>query len=75
MLDTREELQDLMRYKMEIKSMFDEARLNACETEQDIDDLLSACNKMLESRGIAPMKFGLLTRRNLMSQKGKVDNK
>lgn len=69
MLDTRQELQDLMRYKMEIKSMFNDARLNACETEQDVDDLLAACNKMLESRGIAPMKFGPLTRRKLMSQK------
>lgn len=69
MLDTRQELQDLMRYKMEIKTMFNEARLKACETEQDVDDLLSACNKMLESKGIAPMKFGPITRRKLMSQK------
>lgn len=69
MLDTRQELQDLMRYKMEIKSMFNDARLNACETEQDVDDLLAACNKMLESKGIAPMKFGPITRRKLMSQR------
>lgn len=68
MLDTRQELQDLMRYKMEIKSMFNDARLKSCETEQDVEDLLTACNKMLESKGIAPMKFGPITRCKLMSQ-------
>lgn len=74
MLDTRQELQDLMRYKMEIKSMFNDARLNSCETEQDVEDLLSACNKMLESKGIAPMKFGPITRRKLMSHKEGEEN-
>lgn len=69
MLDTRQELQDLMRYKMELRSQFNEMRLKDCKTEQDVEDLLDACNKMLEQRGIAPMKFGPITRKKLMQQK------
>ena len=68
-LDTREELQDLSRYKMQVQSLFNETRLNECETEQDVEDLFDACNKMLEDKGIAPIKFGPITRRRILSQK------
>lgn len=69
MLDTRKELQDLMHYKMELRQQFNEVRLKDCKTEQDVEDLLGACNKMLEEKGIAPMKFGPITRRKLMQKK------
>jgi len=68
MLDTRQELQDLARYKMELRKQFNELRRSEGATEEDIDMLLEACNKMLESKGIEPMKFGPITRRKLMSE-------
>ena len=67
MLDTRQELQDMARYKMELRKQFNELRRAEGTTNEDIDTLLEACNKMLESKGIAPMKFGPITRRKLIS--------
>lgn len=68
MLDTRQELQDLARYKMELRKQFHEMRRTEGSKEEDVETLLEACNKMLESRGIAPMKFGPITRRKLISE-------
>lgn len=68
MLDTRQELQDLALYKMELRKQFNELRRTEGTTDEDVDTLLEACNKMLESKGIAPMKFGPITRRKLMSE-------
>ena len=68
MLDTRKELQDLARYKSELRKQFNELRRAEGTTEEDVDTLLEACNKMLESKGIAPMKFGPITRRKIMSE-------
>ena len=68
MLDTRQELQDLARYKNELRKQFNELRRQEGTTEEDVDTLLEACNKMLEAKGIAPMKFGPITRRKLMSE-------
>lgn len=68
MLDTRQELQDLARYKMELRKQFNELRRAEGTTEKDVETLLEACNKMLESKGIAPMKFGPITRRKLMTE-------
>ncbi len=65
MLDTRKELQSLMRAKMELKHLFYEQK-QKCETEQDVEDLFNACNKMLEERGVAPLTYGPITKRNLM---------
>ena len=69
MLDTREELQDLTHYRAEVQGLFNEARLNTCETEQDVEDLFDACNKLLAEKGIAPIKFGPITRRRLLSER------
>lgn len=68
MLDTRQELQDLARYKMELRKQFNELRRAEGATEKDVENLLVACNKMLESKGISPMKFGPITRRKLMTE-------
>lgn len=65
MLDTRKELQRLMVAKMQLKQIFYEER-KKCETEKDVEDLLGACNKMLEEKGIAPLTYGPITKRNLM---------
>ena len=65
MLDTRKELQSLMQAKMELKHLFYEER-KKCETEEDVEVLLSACNKLLEERGVAPITYGPITKRNLL---------
>ena len=68
MIDTRKELQDLAKYKAELRTQFNELRRSDCKTDEDVEHLLEACNKMLESKGIAPMKFGPITRRKLISE-------
>lgn len=65
MLDTRSQLQDLWRVKQQFQRLFIEQK-KECKTEQDVEDLFNACNKMLEERGVAPIKYGPLTRRNLL---------
>ncbi len=65
MLDTRAELQNLMVAKMELKHMFFEERKN-CKTDQEVEELFNACNKVLEEKGIAPITYGPITKRNLM---------
>lgn len=65
MLDTRAELQSLMVAKMELKHLFYEER-QKCETDEDVEDLFKACNNLLEEKGIAPITFGPITKRNLM---------
>ena len=37
---------------------------------QDIDDFVTAANKMLEQKGIAPISLSPITRRRLMHQRG-----
>ena len=65
MLDTRKEMQRLMVAKMQLKQIFHEER-KKCETERDVEELFNACNKMLEEKGIAPLTYGPITKRNLM---------
>lgn len=65
MLDTRKELQRLMVAKMQLKQLFYEER-KKCQTDQEVEELFGACNKMLEEKGIAPLTYGPITKRNLM---------
>lgn len=65
MADTRAELQNLMRVKQDMRHLFYEER-GKCETERDVEDVLKVCNKILESRGIAPLTYGPITQRNVM---------
>ncbi len=68
MLDTRKELQDLARYKRELRGMVFEYNKTEGVSEQDIDDYVQAANKMLEEKGIAPLDPGPLARRKLRMQ-------
>ena len=67
MLDTRKEMQDLARYKQELKQQLHEVVKGKGEmTTQEMEDLVNAANQMLDAKGIAPMTFGPLTRRKIM---------
>ena len=68
MQQTRSELQDLMRVRINYEKLFRE-QLKDCDTEQEVDDLFRACNKMLEDKGIAPLTYGPITKKNLLRQK------
>lgn len=61
--ETRRELQELGRYKQtlesEIKKMYRDVKLS----DQDVEDAIDAANKMLEAKGIAPMKFGTMAKK------------
>ena len=67
MLDTRKEMQDLARYKQELKQQMHElVKGNSEMTTEEMEDLVNAANQMLDAKGIAPMTFGPLTRRKIM---------
>lgn len=65
MIDTREQLQDMMRIKNSMQHLFSE-QVKQCETEQDVDDLIEASNKMLAEKGIAPLTCNKLTKMNIL---------
>ena len=71
MLNTRAELQAMMRYKNDLKQQFNKLRREENITDKDVEDLFDACNLMLEKKGIAPMKFGPITRRRMMQSANK----
>lgn len=74
--ETRVELQDLARYKSDINTMLNELKHKPDATIQDVDDFVKAANRMLEAKGIAPLRLGVVTRRMLQryheTDKGKV---
>lgn len=63
--DTRAELRKLGLYKQEIRQQLLEYRKKENVSDADVQDFLTACNQMLEQKGIAPLKVGPLARRNL----------
>ena len=63
--DTRDELRKLGLYKQEIRQQLLEYRKKENVSDEDVQDFLTACNQLLEERGIAPLKVGPLSRRNL----------
>lgn len=70
MSESRQQLQDLAKYKQSIKQIYAQ-NLKECATEQEINELQSAVNMMLEEKGCAPMNFTPLTKMHLM--KGNTD--
>ena len=65
MSESRQQLQDLSKYKQSIKQIYAQ-NLKECATEQEINELQSAVNMMLEEKGCAPMNFTPLTKMRLM---------
>lgn len=59
------EAQKLSLYKDTLREQINEAVRNEDMTDEDLDDLITSANRMLEGKGIAPMKFGALTRARL----------
>ena len=58
----REELQRMARYKQELKAdIYQYTRKTKGITDQDVDDYIVAANRLLEAKGIAPLKKSWLT--------------
>ena len=66
MLDTRREYQDLAMYKQELRQFIYEYQKNESPSDQDVEDYVTAANKLLEAKGIAPLNIGPISRRKLM---------
>lgn len=63
--DAHEELQRLGQVKRAIETEMRTLIKEGAQTENDIDDFVDAANKMLEEKGIAPMKKNAVVRRAL----------
>lgn len=63
------EAQRLSMYKESLRDEIRKAAEDQEMSDQDLDDMIKAANIMLESKGIAPMKFGILTRARLRNLK------
>ena len=58
----REELQRMSRYRQELRAdIYEYTHKTEGITEQDVDDYIAAANKLLEAKGIAPIKKTWLT--------------
>ena len=69
--ETRSELARLAQYKRDLQHEVMKATEDPEFSEQDLEDYISAANKMLESKGIAPIKGGAILRRGIiLRQKG-----
>ena len=68
--DTHREVQDLARYKVMLQKEIHEASKNSDMTMEDVDDLISAANQMLDAKGIAPITLGPISRRLIQRRKG-----
>ena len=62
--ETHREVQKLSAAKKEIEGLVHEQSMFA-ETEEELDDLIEAANKILEDKGIAPISANPIVRRNI----------
>ena len=67
--DSYEEAQKLAIYKDTLREQVNAASNEENMTDEELDDLITAANQMLEAKGIAPMKFGALTRARIRNLK------
>lgn len=63
--DTRDELQQLGAYRMELQKQLQELSRDATMTEKDLDDYVAAANEMLESRGCSKLSMPDFVRRSV----------
>lgn len=70
LLDTRAEYQRLAAYKQTLQQELNELKKDDSLSMEDIDDFVEAANKMLEDKGIAPIKLSPISRRMLMRRRG-----
>ena len=60
--ETRRELQELSRYKRDLEMELRKIRKDETVSDDDVDIAIEAANKMLDAKGIAPIKPGKFSR-------------
>ena len=68
--DTRQEYVRLAEYKQTLEHELNELKKDNSLSMDDIDDFVKAANKLLDAKGIAPIKMTPITRRMLMRRRG-----
>ena len=77
MSNTRKELQDIARYRQQIRQDLHVAIKNENMTEKDIDDFVAAANQILKEKNAKPLSFPSLLRRKIQlrdAQKKGINN-
>ena len=77
MLNTRREMQELHNFKRLLQNELSEYRQKEGVTDDDVEDFITAANKLLADKGIAPLKVGPVTRKRmelLMKEKEERNN-
>ena len=66
----------MSRYKQELRAdIYEYTRKTEGITEQDVDDYIAAANRLLEAKGIAPLRKSWLTSLKLRMNQHKEDGK
>lgn len=65
MLDTREEYQKLALFKLDMQQAIRDYKKTEGVTDDDVEIYVKAANKLLEERGIAPLRAGPITRQKI----------
>ena len=74
MRDTRNEYKKLANIKKDIESEVHNTLLNEDVTEEDMEILVEAANRLLEEKGIAPLKINPFVQRRILELKNGVSN-
>lgn len=65
MADTRREMQDLHNYKRFLQNELSSYRKQEGVTDDDVEAFISAADKLLAEKGIAPLKVGPITKKRM----------
>ena len=68
--NTHEEFQSLARYKQMLLKEVSKVKKDSKMTLEDVETFVEAANQMLESKGIAPIKLGPISKRMIMRRQG-----
>ena len=68
--DARNQLQEIGRYREELKKRFYEYRKEGTHSVEELQDFVKAANVMLEEQGAKPIRLSSLLLRNLKQQQG-----
>jgi len=74
MRDTRNEYKKLANIKKDIESEVRNTLLNEDVTKEDMEILVEAANRLLEEKGIAPLKINPFVQRRILELKNGVPN-
>ena len=71
--DTNDEMRKLAMFKMDLKKDLNKLIREGAKTKEDVEAFREAANKMLEAKGIAPLKFSDISTERLLNVKSEED--